>query len=65
MTIIEALNQADFIRRKNCIRHCGVHGDGWVSISMLFSERRGYELDPLILTKEDILADDWEAQSAE
>lgn len=66
MTLPQALRLSDYIRRKNKPSHVGSHGNGWVDIEILLGtsnrETPFIYLSSLCLTKEDILADDWEAK---
>lgn len=54
MTIQEAFKSGRPIARKNSARHRGSHGTGFVDPEFL--------LTVLHITKEDIIADDWEIQ---
>ena len=62
MTLIEALKISDHIRRKGKASHVGSNGNGWVDIyTLLLCNGLQYNQYSLTFTKEDILADDWEA----
>lgn len=57
MGLAAALRLSDVIRRKDHPKYVGSHGDGWVNIEVMLGE------NPLIpLTREDIIAEDWEAR---
>lgn len=69
MTLVEALKVSDIIRRKGKALHVGSHGDGWVHIDLLIGKSwatvflsMGDCFDRFYLTKDDLLADDWEAR---
>lgn len=69
MTLPEALKISDIVRRKDKPSHVGSNGDGWVHIEMLLGQswaaagsNRLDAYSGIALTKEDLLADDWEAK---
>lgn len=68
MTITEALEISDTVRRKGKASHVGSGGDGWVHIDLILppvmrSSSIVHDMVPfLYLTKEDLLAKDWEAK---
>lgn len=69
MNIVEALRQSDIIRREGKASHVGSHGTGWVHVEMLLGQawasagfNRIDAYNQLALTKDDLIADDWEAR---
>lgn len=71
MNFIEAAKISDAVRRKDCPRHVGSSGNGWISARFAFNQGKNiaviYGLDYkqiVLLTWDDLMADDWEAYIA-